>query len=283
MNNITYEQSVNWLRTQDNYAALVKLCYLDEDNFIAAKRFYGSEEFAEVKNYLKLNKGNKKLKILDLGCGNGIASYSFASLGHDVTAVDPDASADVGLEAAKRLSLYVSNGSISITQAFAESLPFADETFDIVYARQSLHHFSDLQQGVTECSRVLKKHGLFFATREHIISDKNQLQQFLENHILHQLHGGENAYLLKDYTLVIHKAGFKILNCLGSFDSVINHYPTSNTEIKAFFSNVLERKFGKLFKPIFIKSKLLETKFRQRLSHSDNAPGRLYSFLCIKL
>ena len=142
----TYEQSVKWMRSQQEHFELVKLCYLDEDNFAAAKRFTSSEEFMEVLALLKLNKAKTKLKILDLGCGNGIASYAFASLGYDVSAVDPDLSEDVGLGATARLASIVNSGSITTLQSFAESLPFPDSTFDIIYARQALHHFSNLSQ-----------------------------------------------------------------------------------------------------------------------------------------
>jgi ubiquinone/menaquinone biosynthesis C-methylase UbiE len=156
MNSYTYEESVHWMRSQPEHAELVELCYLDKDNLAAAKRFAESEEFCEVANILKPKHAYQEMKVLDLGCGNGVASYAFASLGWDVTAVDPDLSSDVGLKAAERLAKVVRNGSISVINAFAESLPFPDSTFDIIYARQALHHFSNLQQGLVECSRVLK-------------------------------------------------------------------------------------------------------------------------------
>ncbi|MEH2424099.1 MAG: hypothetical protein V7K48_25290 [Nostoc sp.] len=103
----TYEESVNWMQSQAEYAELVKLSYLDVDNLIAAQRFAYSDEFTEVKNTLQLSDSSKKFKILDLDCGNGIASFAFTSIGHDVVAVDPDNSEDVGLRATERLSSVV--------------------------------------------------------------------------------------------------------------------------------------------------------------------------------
>lgn len=282
MTKLTYEQSVKWLRSQVQHSDLVNLCYLDEDNILAAKRFSKSEEFSEVEKLLKLCNFTKKFKILDLGCGNGIASYAFASNGHDVTAVDPDLSYDIGLGATSKLSSILSCGSISTLQGFAEALPLDDSTFDIVYARQSLHHFSDLQKGLLECSRVLKKGGLFLATREHVVNDNKQLNEFLDGHILHQWHGGENAYSVDAYKLAINKAGFTILKCLAPFDSVINHFPASVADIRSWLTNWLDHKIGKKFTPIFLKFTLIETIYRWRLSQTCNSAGRLYSFLCIK-
>lgn len=282
MYNCTYEESVRWLRNQSEHSELVKLCYLDEDNFVAAKRFAASEEFTEVVKLLKLKKSQTKLKILDLGCGNGIAAYAFACLGHHVCAVDPDDSEDVGLRATARLATLVSKGSISTFSALAESLPFADATFDIIYARQALHHFSNLQQGLIECSRVLKLKGTFLATREHVVNDEQQLQAFLESHPLHKLHGGENAYPFQDYISAFEKAGFRLLKCFGPFDTVINHFPTSNAQIKEQLFETLTRKLGTLAASVLSQFVTVERFYRYRLSCSCNDPGRLYSFACTK-
>jgi ubiquinone/menaquinone biosynthesis C-methylase UbiE len=278
----TYEESLHWMRSQPEHSELVELCYLDTDNLVAAKRFTSSEEFAEIIRLLKLKNSSKQLKILDLGCGSGIASYAFASLGHEVTAVDPDQSEDVGLGATSRLSYVVHNGSISTVEAFAENLPFADSTFDIVYARQALHHFSDLYKGLSECSRVLKANGLLLATREHVISDENQLKEFLDNHILHQLHGGENAHTLKNYISALQHASFRNIKTFAPFDNVINHFPESNADVKGRLYQSLQKKLGKVIVSILIKLAPLENYYRQHLSRSCNYPGRLYSFLCLK-
>ena len=281
-NQITYEQSVQWMRSQQEHDQLVKLCYLDEDNIAAAKRFSSSEEFTAVRNILKLGKTKSKLKILDLGCGNGIASYAFASLGHEVYAVDPDTSEDVGLGATARLAAPISNGSITTFQAFAESLPFPVSTFDVIYARQALHHFSNLSAGLAECSRVLKPKGRLLATREHIVSDELQLKAFLEDHLLHKLHGGENAYSLEEYIFALQQSNFKVIKCFAPFDTVINHFPASNAKIKNELFQVIDRKLGKRAASVISKIPPVESYYRQRLSNSCNTPGRLYSFLCIK-
>lgn len=263
-------------------AEFVQLCYLDEDNVAAAMRFASSEEFAEVVKVLRLGSMSTKRKILDLGCGNGIASYAFAFLGHEVFAVDPDSSQDVGLGATARLASVVSNGTISTDESFAESLSFPDDTFDIVYARQALHHFSDLREGLAECKRVLKPKGLMLATREHVVNDGRQLETFLEGHILHRMHGGEHAYTLREYISALRQAGLTILKVFGPFDTVINHFPLSNAEIMERFARALRRRVGDALASIMIRIPFAEQFYRSRLSCYCQEPGRTYSFLCLK-
>ena len=282
MKTYTYEESVQLIRNQPEHSEIVKQSYLDKDNLAAAKRFTASEEFAEITKLLNLKNSSKKLNILDLGCGNGIVSYAFASLEHNVCSLDPDTNEDIGLGATSKLASQVENGSIKTYQGFAESLPFADSTFDIVYERQAIHHFSNLSEGLAECSRVLKPQGFFLATREHVVSNEKQLQVFLENHLLHKLHGGENAYTVDRYISNLKQSGLKLIKCFAPYDTVINHFPISNAEVRGWLFQALENKLGKFVASLLTKIPVIEKIYRSRLSRSCNSPGRLYSFLCTK-
>jgi ubiquinone/menaquinone biosynthesis C-methylase UbiE len=278
----SYEESVQWFRQQPEHQELVKFSYLDRDNLAAAQRFAIGEELQATIALLNLNQKGRVLQILDLGCGNGIVAYALANLGHEVTAIDPDLSADVGLEATHRLASEISQGKIITQQASAESLPFNDATFDIIYARQALHHFADLTRGLQESARVLKPGGKFLATREHVITNSQQRQEFLANHVLHRLHGQENAYPLADYLKALRTSGLKIRQVFGHFDTVINHYPTTNAEIKDWLRSGFAKYLGQSVASILNQVSFLETAYRYRLSKSCNFPGRLYSFFCTK-
>jgi len=94
---------------------------------------------------------------LDLGCGAGHASFAMARGGaHRVTAFDPSGQmlAVVAREAAAR-----GHGTVDTRTGSAESLPFADASFDLVATRYSAHHWAQVPRALAECARVLKPGG----------------------------------------------------------------------------------------------------------------------------
>ncbi|HYJ86598.1 MAG TPA: class I SAM-dependent methyltransferase [Pyrinomonadaceae bacterium] len=275
----SYEQSVSVLRSKAEHDIGIELCYLDLDNSIAAKRFAASEEFLAVIRMVPLLTRKQYLTVCDVGCGNGIAAYAFASLGHKVWAIDPDDSGDTGLRATARLAPLVTHGSITAVQALAESLPLISSACDIVYTRQAVHHFSNLAEGAKECARILKPGGYLFSTREHVITDEQQLEVFLRDHPLHQMHGGEHAYSLDTYKEAFAQAGLILSGCFGHYETVINHFPSTNREVKQLFFLALERRLGKSVAKLLTAVPTLESIYRKRLSDACDYPGRFYSFL----
>ena len=162
-----------------------------------------------------------------------------------------------------------------------EELPFADETFDIVYARQVLHHAQDLDQLCCEVRRVLKKKGVFIATREHVISRYEDLGRFFANHPLHHLYGGENAFLLKDYLCSIKSAKLKLIKLLGPYDSAINLFPQSPAEMKNEYNKWIYSKFGERIGK-YLYHDFFYMKYLRLRTKRDHTPGRLYSFIAQK-
>lgn len=279
---ITYQESVHWVRNQADLRQTVTDCYLDEDTIAAARRFVVSEEFADVMGLLELNTAHDGKKILDVGCGNGIVSFAFASLGHVVTAIDPDDSDDVGLKAIEKLIAVLKKGSITPNKAFAEELPYPSSSFDIVYTRQAVHHFSDLSVGIRECARVLKPGGHLLATREHVVDNDEQLTVFLRDHLLHKMHGGEHAYPLQEYVLAINNANLQVERCLSPFDTVINHFPMTKTEMLESLRERFAKRVGMSLANILVNCPPATNYLRRHLASTCVTPGRMYSFLCKK-
>ena len=278
-NQLTWEEAVQWLKSQDDRQELVKACYYDDPLLESAQRFVNSEEWQAVHD---ISKDWMHGKVLDLGAGNGISSYAFAIAGCQVTALEPDPSEVVGAGAIAKLAKEA-NLDIEIIQNFGESLPFADNSFDIVHGRQVLHHAKNLPKLCQEAARVLHPNGLFIATREHVISEYQDLEIFLQTHQLHQLYGGENAFLLKQYYEAIAQAGLILRDSYGQYQSVINYAPTTRSQHQQNIANKLEKYLdSRLAKwicsqPNFIK--LINNIYTWR----DCTPGRLYSFVAIKL
>jgi ubiquinone/menaquinone biosynthesis C-methylase UbiE len=275
---LTWEQAVQSLRNQPDQKELVQYCYYDDPLESAAERFAQSEEWIAVTQLLKPKIPGQ---VLDIGAGRGISSYAFAKAGCSVTALEPDSSKLVGAGAIS--NLFKNTGlPIQIVQEWGETLPFANNTFDIVYGRAVLHHAKDLKQLCKEAARVLKPGGYFLATREHIISRKDDLQKFLDSHPLHHLYGGENAYLLEEYTDAIRSAGLQIIRSFNPLESVINYFPMSKSQYQSQVKNSLARRFGETLASKLAMFEQVQSLYSWYMSRKLDTPGRLYSFLAIK-
>jgi SAM-dependent methyltransferase len=94
-------------------------------------------------------------RLLEVGCGMGTDLLQFARGGAKVTGVDLTPRS---IELSRRhLSLYDQTGEFAI--ADCESLPFADESFDVAYSNGVLHHTPDTVGAVRELHRVLRPGG----------------------------------------------------------------------------------------------------------------------------
>jgi SAM-dependent methyltransferase len=263
----TWEEAVLWLREQPEQADLVRACFFDDPLRDAADRYHMSTEWAEVRSLVGCGGGT----VLDVGAGRGISSYAFAQDGWRVTALEPDPSPVVGAGAISALAAE-SGLPISVVQAWGESLPFADRSFDLVYGRQVLHHAADLGGLCSEMARVLKPGGAFLASREHVVAKRENLHDFLARHPLHQLYGGEHAYLLQEYKGAIRNAGIRIDKVINPWASPINYYPKTIEQI----SSLIRQRV-----PV-VPARLLTPRILGLLGWMHRTPGASYSFFGVR-
>lgn len=94
------------------------------------------------------------LKILDLGCGHGMAAVVLARRGAEVTGLD----LSTGYLAEARRRAEANQVAATWVQADAERLPFPGKTFDRIWCHAILHHL-DLPRAAAELHRVLKPGG----------------------------------------------------------------------------------------------------------------------------
>ena len=94
-------------------------------------------------------------RVLDYGCGHGMAAVVLARAGATVTAFD--LSPGYVAEARERLRTNGVSGECIV--ADGEDLPFPDASFDAVWGSAILHHL-DLHRAGRDLSRVLKPGGV---------------------------------------------------------------------------------------------------------------------------
>jgi ubiquinone/menaquinone biosynthesis C-methylase UbiE len=96
-------------------------------------------------------------KILELGCGAGNDSNFFATSGFEITATD------FSDQAIKQNQQKYQNENLNFEVLnIAKSFSYPVKTFDIIYARLSLHYFTDqkTREVFKEIARILKPDGL---------------------------------------------------------------------------------------------------------------------------
>ena len=109
---------------------------------------------------------------LEIGAGTGYFSLNMMSAGliDELTCTDISSGMLEVLHAnAQRLGLE----QVSCVQSDAESLPFRDESFDLVLGHAVLHHLPDLDRAFSEFHRVLRPGGaILFAGEPSLLGDR---------------------------------------------------------------------------------------------------------------
>jgi ubiquinone/menaquinone biosynthesis C-methylase UbiE len=278
LSGLSWEEAVRWLLSRPEHAQLVKDCYYDQPSIEAARRFESSDEWQATRELLPSGGG----RVLDVGAGQGVSTYALAKSGFRVAALEPDASDLVGCGAIARLAEEFGE-QVEVVRGVGEALPFAAETFDLVYCRQALHHAADIHVFCREAARVLKPQGLFIAAREHVISAAGDLQRFRDEHVLHKLYGGESAYRKSEYLNAMRRAGLSIVRVISSFDSPINYAPLTTPRVCEELQLRAQRVPGAaLIVRRLGQSALGMDLLLKAASIADRRPGRLNSFVSVK-
>lgn len=93
--------------------------------------------------------------VCDVASGAGHTGLGFARIASRIVAVDPAPNM-----LAQFRQLAAERGvAVETVEAFAESIPLASASFDLVICRLAAHHFSDLPKAMTEMTRLAKPGG----------------------------------------------------------------------------------------------------------------------------
>ena len=135
-----------------------------------------------------------------------------------------------------------------------------------------------------EFNRVLRKGGVFIATREHVVSDSSQLPAFFAGHLLHHRYSGENAHPLHFYQDAIRSSGLKLEYTIGSLDSPINFGPQLAAEVhQRIAEQLVPISWLRPFAAAVLNLRGVGNLVRGAASKMDRRPGRHAAFVARKL
>lgn len=112
----------------------------------------------------------RKRLVLDVGCGGGKNLKRILNQSKNVNAIGVDQSSESVKTSTRKNRRAVKSGRLQVVQGSAEALPFASNLFDLVIAIESVHYW-DIEKGVSEVYRTLKKGGQFLIVNETQTSD----------------------------------------------------------------------------------------------------------------
>ena len=112
-------------------------------------------------------------RVVDIGCGPGVAARYAARLGATVTGVDP---APVMLRVARLLTRR--RTKVRYLKGAAEAIPLPGGSVSVVWSIATVHHWSDIDAGIRELRRVLLPGG-------HLVAMERTTQRGARGHQSH--------------------------------------------------------------------------------------------------
>lgn len=130
--------------------------YTAKDDPVALLRAEARARYPWISSRLAARYPNRKIQILDLGCGAGFLANELARDGYQVVGLDLSESS---LAVARSHDL---TGTVDYRYGDAYRLEFDNGSFDAVCAMDFLEHVERPEMVVREAARVLKLGGSFF-------------------------------------------------------------------------------------------------------------------------
>ncbi|MEF3318437.1 class I SAM-dependent methyltransferase [Peptoniphilus grossensis] len=156
----------NFIKPKDNFGGRFMLRSMNK----------GHEKLARWgRSYLNID---KNYTVLDLGCGGGRNIEYFLTKADKVYGLDhSETSVKMASEINKKA---MDTGRCQILVGDVKSLPFEDESIDIVTAFETIYFWNDIERCFKEIYRVLKKEGQFLICNEVSSKERRDVKKLLK-------------------------------------------------------------------------------------------------------
>lgn len=154
------------------------------DSFAGVYHFLRKNGAKEYQLLTHAGKFKKTDKILEVGGGTGAVAVYFAEKVKEVTILDPS----------RKMLEKVKDPHIKKKVGACQKIPFKNETFDVVYVVDALHHFTNghkkenwgqqMNMCTKELLRVLKKNGQLLIVEFNPDTFIGKLIAFFENKLV---------------------------------------------------------------------------------------------------
>jgi SAM-dependent methyltransferase len=161
-----------------------------------------------------INENCEREVCLDVGCGTGFVTDFELPLYTNVVALDISSSMIRVIK--EKIS---DSGCLNLVMGDAENLPFRQSFADLVSISSVLHHVPRPFQVISNVSRILRKRGIIYITREPNIKKNRKYFEFIDHDVIHKI-----ALLINKNNTRIYSEGFVSADGL-NYDAVDIHYP----------------------------------------------------------
>lgn len=102
--------------------------------------------------------------VLEIGMGNGFFVKNLFNIENSITYTGCDFSEEMVMASTCQNHDFVNIKKVNFYNANANNLPFANNTFDIIFSINTIYFWTNLEEVFSEIERVLKDNGKFILT-----------------------------------------------------------------------------------------------------------------------
>ena len=193
----------------------------------------------------------KHARVLEIGCGAGLLSAELARNGFSVESID--CSKSMVRTTYELIKNEKPKGNVELTLCDAHSLPFREQSFDLVVALGVIPWLYNLRKSLTEINRVLKNEGYILLNSDNnhrlngLLDVPTLAKELIKNKVIRADFTVSSTdfpsvrmYSNKQFDRYLHEAKLNKIKTAGiGFGpfSLFNHY---------LFSDTVARKFNKI-------------------------------------